>query len=651
LRIILTMKPAAMRLVLLNLSLLSAVFSAGPDWPVYGGDAAGTKYSQLKQITPANVETLKQAWIFHTGDAYQPAHGRPTAFEDTPLYIDGTLYVATPLGKVFALDPITGRARWSYDAKVPRDMGYGDFATRGVSAWSDTHNSNRRIFLATIDARLIALDAATGKPCAGFGDNGVVDLRHDLRIKPRPNGFADLEETSPPAIIGNTIILGSAIADNGSVDQPSGEVRAYDVISGKKKWTWHPIPQNPSAPGANTWKNGSAAKTGAANAWSIIVTDKKLGLVYIPTGSASPDFFGGERKGANLFANSVVALHADSGKMAWYFQTVHHDLWDYDVASPPLLYDIHRNGKTIPAIAIGSKTGNLFILNRQTGKPVFGVEERPVPQSDVPGEESSPTQPFPVLPHPFVSQKKLTPDDAWGIDDSDRAACRAEFAKLRSEGIFTPPSLRGSLLVPGNIGGMAWGGEAFDPIHRLLIVPVNQLPSEARLIPRAKFDEEAKRGREVGGDWEYARQAGTPYGMARRFVLSPKRVPCIAPPWSMLKAIDADTGELRWQVPLGDLPWLTKVPGSDKWGSISLGGPIVTAGGLVFIGSTVDPAIRAFDAATGRELWKATLPASARSTPMTFRGPDGKQYVLISAGGHGITGLPLGDALVAFRLR
>jgi quinoprotein glucose dehydrogenase len=332
--------------------------------------------------------------------------------------------------------------------------------------------------------------------------------------------------------------------------------------------------------------------------------------------------------------------------MAWYFQTVHHDLWDYDVASMPLLYDVHRGGQTIPAIAVGSKTGHLFILNRETGKPIFGVEERQVPRSDVAGEEAAETQPFPVLPKALSPQGKLTPADAWGATDADRAWCKEEFGKLRSDGIFTPPSVRGSLMLPGNIGGMAWGGEAYDPQHRLLIMPVNNLASEVRLIPRAAFTGEASRGRNLGGDWEFAPQTGTPFGLARRFLRSPSGLPCNAPPWGMLAAVDGDTGELKWKVPLGQFPGV-----AEQWGSISLGGPLVTAGGLVFMGGTIDGKIRAFNTATGELAWSATLPSSARSTPMTYLGPDGKQYVVIAAGGHGLKQTPLTDALVAFRLK
>jgi quinoprotein glucose dehydrogenase len=642
------MKFFSLRATLLAALLLtSAIADSTGDWPVYGHDPGGQRFSPLAIIHRGNVKSLKIAWIHRTGDAYKPKAGRPTAFEATPLHIGDTLYLSTPLGRILALDPLTGKPRWSYDAKIDPEMGYGDFASRGVSAWKSP-KGQLRIFVATIDARLIAVDAATGKVCQDFGDNGIVNLRKGLRIAPR--GFADYQETSPPAVIGNTVVVGSGIQDNSWTDEPSGEVRAFDASTGKLKWTWDPIPQDPKAPGADTWKNGSAARTGAANAWSIIVADPARNLVFVPTGSASPDYYGGERIGDNLFANSIVALNADTGKRVWHFQTVHHDLWDYDVASPPVLFDMRRNGTAIPAIGVGSKTGNFFILNRETGKPIFGVEERPVPKSDVQGEVSSPTQPFPIAPRLLVPQK-VGPDDIWGINQADRDWCRAEIGKLRSEGIFTPPSLRGSLLVPGNIGGMAWGGAAYDRDHDLLIIPTNRLVAVVRLIPRASFDKESKAGREIGGDWEFAPQNGTPYGMARHFLLSPSHLPCNRPPWGTIAAISASSGEVKWESPLGQFPGTEKIPEASQWGSIALGGPIVTAGGLVFMAGTLESAIYAFDVQTGAMLWKGELPTSARSTPMTYRGSDGKQYVVVSAGGHsaGIGG-PLGDYLVAFTL-
>lgn len=615
------------------------------EWLYYGRDPGGQRFSPLTIINRSNVKSLKVAWTFRTGDAYAPKNGsKPTQFEATPLYVDGTLYLGTPLGRVIALDPLTGAQRWSYDPHVDKDKGYGDYANRGVSTWKSPHGQ-RRIYIATIDARLIALDSATGKPCADFGDNGVVDLRNGLRIA--PHWYSDYEETSPPAIVGNTIVIGSAVADNGSTAQASGEVRAFDASTGKLKWSWDPIPQDAHALGADTWKNGSAARTGAANAWSVIAADPARNLVFVPTGSASPDYYGGERLGDNLFADSVVALRADTGERVWHFQTVHHDLWDFDVATPPLLFDMHRNRAVVPAIAIGSKTGNLFILNRETGQPIFGVEERAVPKSDVPGEEAAATQPFPVKPAP-VSLQKMTADDAWGIDEADRKWCHDEISKLRTGPIFTPPSLQGTLSMPGNVGGQNWGGMAYDAVHDLLILPQNHIAAEVRLIPRADYESlRDSRGRKIDGDWEFAPQRGAPYGMMRRLLLSPKRLFCTPPPWGTLLAIQASTGDKKWEVPLGQLS--PRLP--TGFGSISLGGPIATAGGLVFIASAFDSAIYAFDSETGQQLWKGDLPTSGKATPMTFQGPDGKQYVVISAGGYGIPDLsPLGDYVVAFSL-
>jgi quinoprotein glucose dehydrogenase len=616
------------------------------DWLTYGHDPGGQRFSPLSAINRSNVKSLKVAWTYRTGDAYAPKNGgKPTQFEATPLYVGGTLYLATPLGRIVALDPVTGKERWSYNSNIDKDKGYGDYANRGVSTWL-APTGQRRIFLATIDARLIAVDAATGKPCLDFGNNGIVDLRQGLRLK--PHGFADYEETSPPAVIDDMLVVGSGISDNGWTDEPSGEVRAFDAVTGKLKWSWDPIPQDPRAVGASTWKNGSAARTGAANAWSVIAADPVRHLVFVPTGSASPDYYGGERPGDNLFANSVVALRAATGERVWHFQTVHHDLWDYDVATPPLLFDIHRGDTTIPAIAVGSKTANLFILNRETGVPIFGVEERPVPKSDIPGEAAAPTQPFPLKPGPLSAQH-MSAGDAFGVDDADRAACRAEMSKLRTGDIFLPPSLEGTLMLPGNIGGQNWGGIAYDPTHDLLILPSNHLAAEVRLVPRAGLPEAltSLRQRKIDGDWEIAPQHGTPYAMMRRFLVSPKRVPCTPPPWSTLIAITGGTGEKKWEVPLGQFS--PKLPA--KWGSISLGGPMITAGGIAFVAGTLDAAIYAFDVETGEQLWRGELPTSAKAMPMTFRAPDGRQYLVVCAGGYGIPDLsPLGDYVVAFAL-
>ena len=444
------MSPALVMAGVLAAALLTAAQDG--DWTAYGRDAGGERFSPLDQIRAGNVSALEIAWTYHTGDAFTPAEGRPTAFEATPLVADGLLYLSTPLGKVIALDPVSGQQRWVFDAKVPRDKGYGDFASRGVSLWQ--RGSDRRIIVATVDARLIALDARTGQPIPAFGDGGSVDLRRGLRVP--PTGFADYEVTSPPAIVNNTIVVGSGIADGTSNPHPSGEVRGFDALSGQLRWTWDPVPQDRAAVGGETWAPGSAAHIGGANAWSVIVADPARNLVFVPTSSPSNDYYGGERPGGNQFSDSIVALRADTGTRVWHFQTVHHELWDYDVASPPLLFDWRKDGRTVPAVAVASKTGHLFILDRATGTPLIPVEERPVPASDVPGEMASPTQPFPTAPH-GLAPARLTADQAWGATDADRQWCRDAMRPLRSEGPFTPPSLGGTLVVPGNIGGMASG--------------------------------------------------------------------------------------------------------------------------------------------------------------------------------------------------
>jgi quinoprotein glucose dehydrogenase len=609
--------------------LLAGASPRDSDWPVYGHDAGGTKYSPLAQIDRHNVTRLQIAWTFHTMDMYDPkGHGgKKSAFECTPLFVDGTLYVTTAFGRIFALEPETGAQKWVFDPQSDIRAGFGDFANRGAATWLDSRTRHRRLFVATIDARLFAVDAATGKACDNFGVGGLVDLRRGLRNPPHYK--SEYEETSPPAVIGDLVVVGSGIADNSYTDAASGEVRAFDARTGKLVWTWDPMP---------------GQRTGAANTWSIISADPERKLIFLPTTSASPDYFGGERPGNDLYADCLVALHADTGKMAWYFQTVHHDLWDYDIASQPTLFTTRRKGRLIPGIAVGSKTGNLFLLNRETGKPIFGVEERPVPASDVPGEKASPTQPFPILPKPLVPQT-LTAEAAWGATEEDRKWCQELIGSKRSEGIFTPPSINGSIIFPGNIGGMAWGGAALDAERGLLVIPTNRLAAYIRLIPREKFD--AEEGKEPGV--EYARQRGTPYGLARVFLFNKKGIPCNPPPFGTLAAIDVTTGEKKWETPVGALPWMRKDM-AEKLASFSLGGPIVTGGGLVFLGATFDPYLKAFDVETGALLWKGKLPNSARATPMTYRTSKGKQYVVIAAGGHDVPIIAQGDALVAFAL-
>jgi quinoprotein glucose dehydrogenase len=630
---------------------LAAQRAAG-DWPYYGRDAGGARSSPLMQITRENVARLEVAWTFHTGETgIKPTRGPEPSLEVTPLVIDGTMYIGTPLGKVIALDPATGKERWRFDSKVNPQRGYGDFVNRGVSTWLDARAKRgapcrRRIYIGTIDARLIALDAASGTPCRDFGDSGTVDLRRGLRV--RPFEFPAYEVTSPPAIVRDLVIIGSAIGDNSSLAPASGEVRAFDARSGTLKWTWDPIPQDPNDSAYATWRDTSAVRTGAANVWSIIAADSARDLVFVPTSSPAPDYFGGRRLGANRYANSIVALRASTGKVVWHFQVVHHDLWDYDNASPPALVTIVRNGTRIPAVLQGNKTGQLFILNRETGAPVFGVEERPVPRSMVTGEEAWPTQPFTTVTPP-LSPHRWSADDAWGATTEDRDACRAMMAGLRNEGIFTPPSLEGTLVVPSNIGGAHWGGVAADAARGIAVIPVNRLAAMVQLIPAQGFDRSAaqRESDRTGADYQYTTMNGTGFIMRRRILRSPSGLPCTPPPFGALVAVSLRSGGILWTSPLGTFARQGAPPPPADWGSPNLGGPIVTASGLVFIGATLDPALHAFDIETGKLLWNGALPTGGKATPMTYEA-DGRQFVVIAAGGGGLFGA--GDAIVAFAL-
>ncbi len=601
-------------------SLFAAMLLQGQsksEWSAYGGDGNGRRFSPLNQIDRTNVRRLKTAWTFNTGET----PSKKSAFEATPLFVDGVLYLSTPFNQVIALNPETGGEVWRFDPKLPHNDNTSEVTSRGVSYWRGAKGASR-IFLGTLDARLIALDAKTGKPCDDFGVNGAVDLTEGVQLRDR----GDYQVTSPPAVAGNVIVVGSSIGDNRAVDVERGIVRGFDARSGKLLWTWNPLP----------WAERQSRRTGAGNTWSVISVDAARGMVFVPTGSASPDFYGGMRPGDNRDANSVVALKAETGERLWGFQVVHHDVWDYDVAAQPALFTY----KGQPAVAVATKMGHVFVLDRLTGKPLVPVEERAVPQSTIEGEQTSASQPFPA--YAALSPSTLRPEDAWGPTPEAKAWCADRLSKLRNEGIFTPASLDGSLLFPGNVGGVNWGAMSIDEERGLLIANTNRLATVVRLIPRADF----AKGRKDSGtrlQGEFGGQAGAPYAMYRETLVSPAGTPCNAPPWGTVSALSLKTGKIAWETPLGF------VRDGTPPGSPNLGGPMSTAGGLVFDAASMDTFLRAFDQESGKELWKAELPASAQATPMTFE-YKGRQYVVICAGGHGKLGTKQGDAVVAFAL-
>jgi quinoprotein glucose dehydrogenase len=618
-----------MRVLLILVLCAAAAAAGGSDWPYYGGDAGGMKYSPLRQINRENVRRLRVAWTYHTGEISDGTkYPVRSAFEATPLVVGGVMYLTTPFNRLVALDPETGRELWSFDPKIDLNASYPLLINRGAAYWSDGKES--RLFYGTLDGRLFAIDAATGRPAPGFGQGGFIDLRPGVADKFPSSGYG---MTSPPAVYKNLVICGSFLAD-GTPRGPSGDVRAFDAHTGRLAWRFHTVPHEGEY-GNETWEKDSWRDRGAANMWSIPSVDLERGIVYAPLTSPAYDYYGGDRKGANLFGDSLVALDAATGKRLWHFQVVHHNIWDYDLPAQPNLVTLLRGGKPVPAVVQVTKMGFTFVFDRTTGTPLFDIEERPVPPSEVPGEQAYPTQPFPLKPPPYARQS-ISRDELTGVTPESRAFCEKLIEGAVLGSIYTPIGLKPTVLFPGTNGGANWGGASFDPETYTLYVNSMDVGMVFRMVERPE-----------GSDLPYrARGAATPNS---RF-WDPNLYPCQKPPWGHLTAIDLNTGEFRWRSVLGVIDELVE-KGLPPTGTSNLGGSIVTAGGLVFIGATNDSRFRAFDKDTGEELWVTRLPASAHATPMTYLGPKSKrQFVVIAAGGGNKYNKVFADALVAFAL-
>ncbi|WBM72870.1 glucose/quinate/shikimate family membrane-bound PQQ-dependent dehydrogenase [Buttiauxella sp. WJP83] len=622
------------------------------DWPAYGRNQEGQRYSPLKQINDKNVGKLEEAWTFQTGDVKRPTDPGEITNEVTPIKIRDTLYLCTAHQQLFALDAATGKQKWKFDPRLDTNPSFQHVTCRGVSyheATADNASPDvvsdcpRRIILPVNDGRLFAINADNGQLCESFANKGILNLQTNMPVT-TPGMY---EPTSPPIITDKVIVIAGAVTDNFSTREPSGVIRGFDVNSGKLLWAFDPGAKDP-----NTIPGDEHHFTlNSPNSWAPAAYDAKLDLVYLPMGVTTPDIWGGNRTPEQeRYASSIVALNATTGKLAWSYQTVHHDLWDMDMPSQPTLADISdKNGNLIPVIYAPAKTGNIFVLDRRDGKLVVPAPEKPVPQGAAKGDYVTPTQPFSDLS--FRPKKDLSGADMWGATLYDQMVCRIIFHNLRYEGIFTPPSEQGTLVFPGNLGMFEWGGISVDPNRQVAIANPMALPFVSKLMPRGPGNpmEPPKDAKGSGSESGIQPQYGVPYGVTLNPFLSPFGLPCKQPAWGYISAVDLKTNEVVWKKRIGTVHDSSPLPLPFKMGMPMLGGPISTAGNVLFIGATADNYLRAYNMSNGDKLWEARLPAGGQATPMTYE-VNGKQYVVISAGGHGSFGTKMGDYIVAYAL-
>jgi quinoprotein glucose dehydrogenase len=630
------------RLLFMFASLCCAVAADASDAPV--DHQLGTQYSPLQQINAGNVAKLTKAWEFHTGDDPNEVKGL-VAMEDQPSLIEGNLVVCSTNRRLIALNPITGQKRWEFDPghNVGRLR-----KCRGITSWVDRDAAadsecKTRIFLGTTDYRLVAVDARTGQACSGFGKHGAVQM---LASKPQlwPG---EVVATSNPAVVRGVVVVGSSVADNQRVDAPSGRVLAFDARTGAARWQFDPVPRDPADPAMATWTKGTNG-FGHGNVWSSMAVDQNLDLVYLPTTSASNDFYGGNRPGDNSYTTSVVALRGSTGEVVWHQQLVHHNVWDYDVPAQPMLIDYPRNGKMVPALVQNTKMGLIFVFDRATGAPLVPVVERPVPQSPrLGGEVLSATQPFPVG-MPTLVQPGFTPDDVWGFTFYDKHQCRNKAEQHVYGPIYTPVTEQGTIVYPAVGGGANWGGGGYDPASHVMVVPTNRVPTIVAMVPKSKAAP-VENNKVEGRAMMSFSMPDSPFVIQVEPLLSSFGVPCSTPPWAALTAVDIVNKKLVWDVPLGSIKKMAHIPFNWYLGTPGAGGPLVTAGGLVFIGYTLDDTLRAFDLKTGQILWETDLPAAGTSVPVTYE-VNGEQYVVIPAGGHTMYASTMGDSVVAYKL-